>query len=173
LPAERFTAATAKTLGRSERAVQLDAERGEKIAPDVLDRVAGTHLDKNRYLDELKGLPHKEQRERVGADLNNDNAGADVGKKQARDLKAKHQAAEALAERIVSNFSADELDAATANAFACGALHLGRALARLSALEPVMDRKIRVTVLDLPRPPSVNELYRNVPGKGRVKTADV
>jgi hypothetical protein len=28
-------------------------------------------------------------------------------------------------------------------------------------------------VLDLPRPPSVNELYRNVPGKGRVKTRHI
>ncbi|MDG2570618.1 hypothetical protein P7L87_23955 [Vibrio parahaemolyticus] len=29
-----------------------------------------------------------------------------------------------------------------------------------------------VVSIDLPRPPSVNNLFRNVPGKGRVKTSD-
>lgn len=30
-PKDRFTSATSKAIGRSERAVQLDAERGEKV----------------------------------------------------------------------------------------------------------------------------------------------
>lgn len=130
--AERFTAATAKALGRSERAVQLDAERGERIAPDVLDQIAGTHLDKNRYLDDIKRLPKDEQRLRVVRDLTDPDAAAEIARRQEEDLKTKHAAAEALAERIVCNFPPDEIDAATADAFKCGALHLGRALARLT-----------------------------------------
>lgn len=63
--AERFTEATAKVVGISERAVQRDAERGEKVAPDVLDRVRGTHLDTGTFLDELKKLPEAEQRAKV------------------------------------------------------------------------------------------------------------
>jgi Holliday junction resolvase RusA-like endonuclease len=31
---------------------------------------------------------------------------------------------------------------------------------------------MNVVAIDLPRPPSVNKLYANVPGKGRVKTPD-
>jgi hypothetical protein len=61
----RFTAATAEATGRSERVVQRDAERGEKIAPDVLDKITGTHLDRGDYLDTLKRLPPDEQRARV------------------------------------------------------------------------------------------------------------
>lgn len=64
-PAERFTEATAKVVGISERAVQRDAERGEKVAPDVLEKVRGTRLDTGTYLDTLKKLPEAEQRVRV------------------------------------------------------------------------------------------------------------
>lgn len=61
----RFTADTAEKIGKSERAVQRDAERGEKVAPDVLARVRGTSLDSGAYLDRLKALPPDEQRARV------------------------------------------------------------------------------------------------------------
>lgn len=56
---------TAAQTGRSERSVELDAERGEKIADDVKDAIAGTPLDKGNVLDELKQLPPEQQRERV------------------------------------------------------------------------------------------------------------
>ncbi len=39
---DRFTADTARKTGQSERKVQRDASRGERIAPDVLAKVAGT-----------------------------------------------------------------------------------------------------------------------------------
>lgn len=42
---ERFTAETAKATGQSERLVQLNAERGEKVLPEVLDMIRGTKLD--------------------------------------------------------------------------------------------------------------------------------
>ena len=56
---------TAAKTGRSERSIALDAERGGKIADDVIEEVAGTALDTGQTLDELKNLSHEEQRERV------------------------------------------------------------------------------------------------------------
>lgn len=57
----RFTKATAKVVGLSERAVQLAAERGEKVIPEVLDMIRGTALDTGQYLDKIKRLPPNEQ----------------------------------------------------------------------------------------------------------------
>ncbi len=48
---ERFTADTAARTGRSERAVQRDAERGEKIVAEVMQLVKGTELETGAYLD--------------------------------------------------------------------------------------------------------------------------
>lgn len=66
---DRFTADTAKATGKSERVVQRDAERGERIADDVLAMVRGTPLDKGTYLDGIKKLSPEDQRERVEIDL--------------------------------------------------------------------------------------------------------
>lgn len=44
-PAERFTLDTAKKTGVSEATVQRDAERGEKVIPEVISLIAGTKLD--------------------------------------------------------------------------------------------------------------------------------
>ncbi len=65
----RFTTETAKKTKRSERKVQLDVQRGEKVAADVRARIRGTHLDNGLYLDVLKKLPVEEQRTRVDVDL--------------------------------------------------------------------------------------------------------
>ena len=62
-----FVADTAAKTGRSERSVALEAERGANIAPDVLDEIEGTPLDKGRVLDDLKKLSHEKQREAVKA----------------------------------------------------------------------------------------------------------
>jgi ParB-like chromosome segregation protein Spo0J len=67
--AERFTAETAKVTGKSERAIQRDAERGDRIAPDVIDKIRGTHLDTGVYLDSLKKIGPNEQRNKVLRDL--------------------------------------------------------------------------------------------------------
>ena len=61
----RFTQATAKVIGLSERVVQRDAERGERVVPDVLAKVEGTKLDTGAYLDGLKKLPPEQQRVKV------------------------------------------------------------------------------------------------------------
>lgn len=68
-PEQRFTKATAKIVGLSERAVQLAAERGAKVIPEVLDMIRGTHLDTGQYLDKIKKLPPNEQYAAARRDL--------------------------------------------------------------------------------------------------------
>jgi len=57
----RFTAATAEATGQSERAIQRDAERGEKISEKALRMLRGTRHDKGVVLDRLKTLRAEEQ----------------------------------------------------------------------------------------------------------------
>jgi ParB family transcriptional regulator, chromosome partitioning protein len=66
---ERFTADTAAKTGQSERAVQRDAERGEKITPAALEKIKGTRLDTGVYLDKLKKVAPEKQVETVERDL--------------------------------------------------------------------------------------------------------
>jgi uncharacterized ParB-like nuclease family protein len=68
--ADRFTADTAARISRSERAVQLDAARGENIAEDVLEAVKGTDFDLGINLDALAKLP-VEQQQAVAAHVRN------------------------------------------------------------------------------------------------------
>ncbi len=65
----RFTADTATATGQSERAVQRDAERGEKVSDDALGMIRGTRLDTGKYLDSIKNLAPEDQVARVEADL--------------------------------------------------------------------------------------------------------
>lgn len=65
----RFSEDTAQASGKSERTVQRDAERGEKISPDALDLVRGTELDTGTYLDGLKRFGPDQQRMLVERDL--------------------------------------------------------------------------------------------------------
>ncbi len=57
----RFTTETAKATGQSERAVQRDAERGEKISERALRQLRGTRHDTGVTLDRLKGLSEDQQ----------------------------------------------------------------------------------------------------------------
>lgn len=68
-PAPRFTADTAASTGQSERAVQRDAERGEKVSDDALGMIRGTRLDTGKYLDSIKNLAPEDQVAKVQADL--------------------------------------------------------------------------------------------------------
>lgn len=58
---DRFTIETASATGKSERAVQRDAERGSKVIGEVIDMITGTKLDTGTYLDKLKRLTPNEQ----------------------------------------------------------------------------------------------------------------
>jgi ParB-like chromosome segregation protein Spo0J len=64
-----FVADTVSSISKSERAVRLDAERGEKISEQALDRVAGTKLATGVYLDRLKKLEPAKQVAKVERDL--------------------------------------------------------------------------------------------------------
>lgn len=75
--AERFTANTAKATGHSERSVQRDAERGEKISDEALDVLRGTALDTGTYLDKLKRVPAEQQFETARQDLSEPRSGID------------------------------------------------------------------------------------------------
>ena len=66
---DRFSAETALASGRSERAVQRDAERGERVIPEVHDMIRGTRLDTGAYLDKIKKLLPNEQMHAVKRDL--------------------------------------------------------------------------------------------------------
>jgi ParB family chromosome partitioning protein len=59
---ERFTADTAAATGKSERVVQRDASRGEKIDEEVLGEISGTDLDRGVVLDALTQYPKDEQK---------------------------------------------------------------------------------------------------------------
>lgn len=58
-----FASATATVTGQTERTVQLHAERGAKIADDVLAYIQGTELDNGKFLDRLKRLWVSDQME--------------------------------------------------------------------------------------------------------------
>jgi ParB family chromosome partitioning protein len=53
---KRFSEDTAEKTGRSERIVQLEAERGEKVSEELLTEIAGTDLDKGVVLDRIARL---------------------------------------------------------------------------------------------------------------------
>jgi ParB-like chromosome segregation protein Spo0J len=59
--ASRFTSDAAASIGKSERVIQRDAERGEKISEEALRLVKGTRLDKGKDLDDLKKVPREKQ----------------------------------------------------------------------------------------------------------------
>lgn len=64
-----FSAETAKATGKDERTIRRDAERGEKVAPEAMNKIAGTKLDTGAYLDRIKNLPPDEQVKAVERDV--------------------------------------------------------------------------------------------------------
>lgn len=56
-----FTSATSKSSGKSLRAVQVAAQRGEALGPD-LQRIAGTSLDKGVEMDALIKMKEPERK---------------------------------------------------------------------------------------------------------------
>ncbi|NTA10832.1 ParB N-terminal domain-containing protein [Agrobacterium tumefaciens] len=61
IEAKRFTVATAEATGQSERSIQRDAERGEKVCERALRMLSGTPLNTGTTLDRLKRLSPEEQ----------------------------------------------------------------------------------------------------------------
>ena len=84
LPPKRFTADTAEVTGKAERTIQLDAERGEKILPNVIAKITGTKIDTGTFLDEVKDLPGSLQMQFVNNRLNRKESGAKKPKSKSR-----------------------------------------------------------------------------------------
>jgi N6-adenosine-specific RNA methylase IME4 len=82
---QRFSAATAAATGQSERVVQRDAARGERIVDMALHLVRGTRLNSGAFLDRLKHVPEDKQVLYVKAAL-------DEEKRKAADVKANRRA---------------------------------------------------------------------------------
>ncbi len=69
LSTRSFAAETANATGKDERTIRRDAERGEKVAPEAMNKIAGTKLDTGAYLDRIKNLPPDEQIKAVERDV--------------------------------------------------------------------------------------------------------
>lgn len=145
---DRFTADTAKATGKSERSIQREAERGEKVTEQALMLVRGTELDTGSYLDRLKKVDADKQIETVQRALKgiaereaNERACSDAKRSQARiDADVKQRAARMIAEIIVENIHADALDGLRANLAATTNKHILTELANLLGAS-IMDRR--------------------------------
>lgn len=109
-----FTEDTAKAIGKDERTVRRDAERGEKVIPEVFDMIRGTKLDTGTYLDKLKRLEPNEQVQAARRDLafmrqqeREDTAKAN---KVKLDADIRQRAARSCAELIAEYMPADAWD---------------------------------------------------------------
>lgn len=95
--AKGFAAETAAITGESKQSINRKIARAEKIAPDVLEGVRGTELDKGVVLDTLKKLDHDEQRQAVqrvksGADASIKDAYAFIRGEELPQPKTRSQA---------------------------------------------------------------------------------
>lgn len=139
---DRFTAATAKATGKPERTVQRDAERGEKILPEVLDMIRGTPFDTGTYMDKLKGLPGSEQYTAVKRDLaflrqrERDDAKRATASKVQSDVK--QRAAREVADMIAEYVPGEWWDAMKANLYAAGASNIAHEFVNLVG-QSIMD----------------------------------
>lgn len=117
LKSERFTTDTAAATGQSERTVQRDAERGERICADALSLVRGTALDTGVYLDKLRRTPFENQADAVKQALAGVARGAERERQDAARRKAdrvlegeaKERAAERCAEILITALDHDDL----------------------------------------------------------------
>lgn len=140
---DRFTADTAASTGKSERVIQRDAERGEKVIDEVLDLIRGTKLDTGTYLDKLKKLDPNDQVSAAKRDLallrkaqRNENV---VTQRSKVDADVKSRAAHEVAEIIAEYVPGEWWDAVKANLYAAGASNIAHELTNLIG-QSVMDK---------------------------------
>lgn len=147
--------AAAKT-GQSDRNVRLYAERGEKIADDVLAYIQDTELDTVTYLDKLKRLWVSDQMDvakRDLADRRRKDREVREGKNKRKssspskprgDAKiqadVKSRAALEVAEMIAEHVPGEWWDAIKSNLYAAGAKNIADALTNITG-ESIMDRR--------------------------------
>ena len=144
-----FAASTAAMTGQSERVVQLNAERGQKILSEVLDLIRGTSLDTVSYLDKLKKMPGSDQFKAATRDLAHLNqrdrqaerqkAEAATRSKIQSDVKSR--AAKEVAEIIAEHVPSEWWDAVKANLYASGASNIANELSNITG-QSIMDRGV-------------------------------
>lgn len=141
--APTFTAETAKVSGQSERLVQLNAERGEKVIPEVLEMIRGTKLDTGTYLDKLKKLPGSEQYRAAERDLaylrQQERDAAGKARRTKIDADVKSRAAREVAEVLAEHVPGEWWDAVKANLYAAGAANIAHEFTNITG-SSVMDR---------------------------------
>lgn len=139
----RFTADTAAATGVSERLVQLNAERGEKVVPEALDLISGTKLDTGTYLDKLKRLDPSEQADAVTRDLaaveqqERDKASGLGRSKIDADVKAR--AAKEVANIMAEYVPGEWWGGLKANLFAAGAVNIANELTNITGQSVMTD----------------------------------
>lgn len=145
--ADTFSANTAAATGQSERTVQRDAERGEKVIPEVIDMISGTKLDTGTYLDKLKKLPPNEQVIAAKRDLalirNQEREKAKPAQSRASskiDADVKSRAAKEVADIIAEYVPGEWWDAVKSNLYAAGATNIANELNNITG-QSVMDRR--------------------------------
>ena len=128
-----FAVETAAATGKDERTVRRDAERGEKVIPEVIDLITGTKLDTGVYLDKLKRLPPNEQMTLAKRDLAASKRTDGEEKKTAKPHKAS-----------VPHEGKDEFDPLAARAFTPAAPDYGG----LSADERIAELEENIRTLE-------------------------
>lgn len=130
-----FAADTAKAIGKDERTVRRDAERGEKVIPEALELIRDTALDKGSYLDRIKRLSPSEQMHAVKRDLafeRSKERDKEATRRQAKinaDVKA--CAAREVAEMLAHHVPAEWWDGLKANLYAAGASNIANELVNI------------------------------------------
>lgn len=125
-PAERFSAATARVTGKSERTVQLAAEAGKKLGAE-LHEIAGTSLDNVRDLQALTQMSPDERAPLIERAKAGEKVRAHKKTKVAVDPIGDAEACEAQVARLMSAWNAAGPDARQ------------EFLSRID--EPIMDRR--------------------------------
>lgn len=138
-----FAEDQAVKTGVSERLVQLNAERGEKVCGKALDLVHGTKLDTGVYLDKLKVLSDDDQVAKVKSDLAAlrvvTKPSPDTVKRNKVDADVKARAAKEVAEIIAEHVPGEWWDAVKSNLYAAGAANIAHELTNITG-QSIMDR---------------------------------
>jgi len=141
---DSFAADTAKAIGKDERTVRRDAERGEKVIPEVLEMIRGTKLDTGSYMDRIKNLPPNEQVKAATRDLaflkSQEREANKSATRSKIDADVKARAAKEVAEIIAEHVPGEWWDAVKSNLYAAGASNIANALTNITG-EAIMDRR--------------------------------
>lgn len=141
-----FASETASATGKDERTVRRDAERGEKVIPEVIDLITGTKLDTGTYLDKIKRLPPNEQMTAARRDLallRQQEKAKPVAQSRASskiDADVKSRAAKEVADMIAEHVPGEWWDAIKSNLYAAGATNIANELNNITG-QSVMDRR--------------------------------